>query len=104
MKTDFYEHLMPIVNEKLEKVEENYDDLMTSFISYSASTLVEHSLAAVDNGNVTAENFQKYLESQLRRTVEALNLSVTLIMKKYVEELQNESISDAAHAPHPTVQ
>lgn len=104
MKTRFYDEMIPLVEERLKDVDDNYDELMVSFISFAASTMVEKTISQIDNGIIKPEQLEKFLSNQLNRTIDCLVDTTKLILNNNTEEIQEKVMENMTSISHPTLQ
>lgn len=104
LKRDFFDEVMPLVEKRLDNMEENYDDLMVSFVGFTATTLLEKTIHEAVSGNIDSDQFSNYLAGQLERTLETITNSTKLLYKKYMMELEEQGLAQRVPPDHPTVQ
>lgn len=101
---DFFDEVMPLVEKRLDNMEESYDDLMVAFIGFVSTTLLEKTIHEAVNGKIESDQFSEYLAGQLERTVGAIMDSTKLLYKKYMLELEEKGLAKRVPETHPTVQ
>lgn len=110
MKMDmkFYDTVSPILEEQLKDINQKYDSVMVSLISFMAATLIEKTISMVNDKAISVDHFHDYLDQQLRRTVGSVIESTDKLLDEYVTRMKTERDQDdddsAFDNIHPTVQ
>lgn len=89
---EFHDKICDLVEPMLRDIDQNYDMLMVSLISCTASVLLEKN-----------SHDEALLRKQLNRTLGSLT-DVTAILYKAMEQQEQEEDKDDMGDAHPTVQ
>lgn len=101
---EFFDEVTPLVEKRLDNMEENYDDLMVSFIGFVATTLLEKTIHEAVSGKIETDQFHDYLAGQLERTVGAIMDSTKLLYQNYMKDLEAHGLATRIPDSHPTIQ
>lgn len=101
---DFFDEITPLVEERLDNIEKNYDDMMVTFVAFIANVLLEKTIQEVNSDKIEFDEFQQYMAGQLKRTLGAITDSTKIMYQKYMSELEEEGIAQRVPPDHPTVQ
>jgi hypothetical protein len=111
MNMKFYDAVVPHLEEELKNIGEGYDDVMVSLISFVSTTLIEKTINMVNDKKIPMDQFEPYLDRQLKRTVGSIIESTDRLLDAYVvrlnemrETVEEEEEDDAFSNIHPTVQ